>query len=357
METTDTQQAAARRAHALRPLALKNTNAKAVASAVARTMQKAVATEAHRAQRGFVACRDHTANITEMDAFARMFALSAEAGMSPTLLLLDLEAAFPSISRSFLLAALRAQRFPAGLVAVVKGVFSENGLFSHGPPVRTLYVATSGVAQGFPLSGSLFVVVMDPALRRLQAAPRQRRAGMARACADDLAVALRSAWLVVNMARVLEEVEAVAGDAALVVAHEDPQEQTWPMRVGMAGLGHGPVGDVLGRAVGTSSAAEVVEAWPGPLAKGTLAVARRHVYQGRLTPGLTVSRPCRHRHQRHRRQRPPATGRPLVASTMASTSPDPPERARPAPGPVGRELAPRVRDGHAASSGDPRHGM
>lgn len=103
-------------ASSLRPLALKNTEATVVAAAVSRTMRKTATAEAHSSKRGFMARRDLTSNTVEMDAYSRMFE-AVEAGILPTLLL-DLEAAFPLVSREFALAARRAEGFPAGLVSV-----------------------------------------------------------------------------------------------------------------------------------------------------------------------------------------------------------------------------------------------
>lgn len=57
LEESHTKQTATRRARALRPLALKNTDAKSVASAVSRTTRKTATAQAHSAQRGLVARR------------------------------------------------------------------------------------------------------------------------------------------------------------------------------------------------------------------------------------------------------------------------------------------------------------
>lgn len=46
-----------------------------------------------------IARRDLAANIMDMDAYSRIFVAAAEAGISPTWLLLDLEAASPMVSR------------------------------------------------------------------------------------------------------------------------------------------------------------------------------------------------------------------------------------------------------------------
>lgn len=85
----------------------------------------------------------------------------------------------------------------------------ERDLLWQGPQVRTHCVASSGGAQGCPLSGSLFIAVMGLVLRRGQRHFFQRRAGMTRARADDLAFALRSAQLAADPSTVMEEAERV----------------------------------------------------------------------------------------------------------------------------------------------------
>ena len=51
-----------------------------------------------------------------------------------------------------------------------------------------LFWAFSGVMQGCPLSGSLFVLAFDPFLRKLRAKIDLLNVGVSRACADDVAV-------------------------------------------------------------------------------------------------------------------------------------------------------------------------
>lgn len=109
---------------------------------MSRTARKTATRKAHNLQRGFIAHRDLTANIVEMDAYARLF----------------------------------AEGFPDGFVAVVEALYTENHLLWQRPPVRTLCVATPEVAQGCPLSGALFVAAVGPVLRRLRFALRQRLA-------------------------------------------------------------------------------------------------------------------------------------------------------------------------------------
>lgn len=149
------------------------------------------------------------------------------------MLLLDLAVAFPSVSRRFLVAALRAEGFSPGVILLIEALYEDNELIWQCPPVRTLCFAMSGVAEGGrPMSSAHFVEVMDPVLRLLREPLRRRCAGMARACAD-LAVVLRSARLAGDIAPVFHEAHTVAGQRlhtvnckALVIGHGDAQAQT-----------------------------------------------------------------------------------------------------------------------------------
>lgn len=107
-----------------------------------------------RMQQGVVARRHLTANI-EMDAYCLVLAAAAEAGVSPSVLLLDVAEAFPSVSRVFLLEALAQGDFPPGFLQRVEALYEDTEFLRHTPLVRTLCVATWGVAQGCPMSGAL----------------------------------------------------------------------------------------------------------------------------------------------------------------------------------------------------------
>lgn len=64
----------------------------------------------------------------------------------------------------------------------------------------TVGVMTPGTAQSCPLSGVLFMCAAEPIGRRLHETLARSRSGMARQCADDMAVLLRSARLLESLA-------------------------------------------------------------------------------------------------------------------------------------------------------------
>jgi hypothetical protein len=57
--------------------------------------------------------------------------------------------------------------------------------------MRLLFIVLSGVLQGCPLSGSLFVIVIDPLLHIFRIKLEDTALGKVRACADDVGVALK----------------------------------------------------------------------------------------------------------------------------------------------------------------------
>lgn len=110
----------------------------------------------------------------------------------PALCFFDFAAAFPSVLHSWLHGALRASGFPEGFRNVVSAMYWDclaMGLGASG--FRPLFRITSGVLQGCPLSGALFVVCLNPFLEGMERAMAANRAGVVRACADDIGAALR----------------------------------------------------------------------------------------------------------------------------------------------------------------------
>lgn len=116
---------AARKAKPLRPLALKNTGAKAVASATAQSIKRMAGADVDAAHRGSLTHRD----------------LSA--------------------------AASRAEGFLPGSVHLAEALYVDKEYFWQGPLVRALCVAASGATQECPMSGALLIAVMDLVLHCL----------------------------------------------------------------------------------------------------------------------------------------------------------------------------------------------
>ena len=88
--------------------------------------------------------------------------------------------------------------------------------------------ATSGVAQGCPAFGLMFVVLAEPILRRIAEQLKRDRAGVIRACADDMAVALRDSRYLKKIAEMYKEAGTVSGlilklaKCKIVIAKPDP---------------------------------------------------------------------------------------------------------------------------------------
>lgn len=128
------------RARALRSLALKKTDSKSVASAGSRAMRMTVSSEAHGAQRGFVA--QQRPHCQHRDAHARI-------GGSPR----------------------RSHLGRGGIV------HRDRPPLARAAGALSVRVASSRVARGCPSSGVFCVTAMDPVLRLVQTAFRQRSTG------------------------------------------------------------------------------------------------------------------------------------------------------------------------------------
>ena len=102
-----------RHASKLRPLSLKNCDAKAVAAAANRALAPLAAARAHASQQGFVRGRNFLSHVVRQDAFAH--AANHHPTLSPLFLFFDLRSAFPIPAPILPLASARAPSHPEGL--------------------------------------------------------------------------------------------------------------------------------------------------------------------------------------------------------------------------------------------------
>lgn len=130
----------------LGPLALKNTDSKSVASTVSAAIRSAVRSQAHLAQRGFMAQHNLADNVMEMAAYSRFSATTAPAGGTPALFL-DLEAAFPSVSRPYLFESLVAMFLSARFCHDRTGALCSERVVEKGPSGQDI---VSGDTHGRP---------------------------------------------------------------------------------------------------------------------------------------------------------------------------------------------------------------
>ena len=114
------------------------------------------------------------------------------ASFIPVVLLFDFAAAFPSVAHAWMFCVLKHIRIPKGLLVAIKLLYEDNQAFmACGDQLLWLYLIVSGVLQGCPLSGSLFVVTIDPLLALFKKKLEDTGLGRVRTCADDIGIALR----------------------------------------------------------------------------------------------------------------------------------------------------------------------
>lgn len=137
--------------------------------------------------------------------------MTAPAGSQPGLSLLDVAAAFPSVDRGYLHGAATAAGAHPPFRRLLSGLYDDNTLRWPLWPEEPFCTASSGVAQGCPLSGFLFVLAADPLIRAMHTVVTERGAGIVRFCADDGAVCLPDVAQMALSRRPLQLAEDPAG--------------------------------------------------------------------------------------------------------------------------------------------------
>ena len=167
-------------------------------------MTPLIAQHADDQPEGFVKGRQALNNVITVDCHSRMLdALAASSlplpiELTPLLLLFDFMAAFDSLGHAFIFLALRHYKVPEGMYLFFVALYTDNKCYAvFGGVKRFLYKILSGILQGCPASGSLFVLAIDPLLRMFKS---RFEGGRTKAFADDLATMLtklrqiRTAW-------------------------------------------------------------------------------------------------------------------------------------------------------------------
>ena len=137
----------------------------------------------------------------DLDAFARRASLeSLKFNTKPIMLTLDIGAAFASVARSWLWAALTMCGLPAGFINTLRAAYTYAWCYSRSG--RSMFRIESGIMQGCPTSGLVWALLSHPFIeairRRLERVNRNPElsaaslaAGWIRACADDIGIVLR----------------------------------------------------------------------------------------------------------------------------------------------------------------------
>ena len=147
-----------------RPLSLSNTDNKATSAMAALPMNKCASSTVSEIQAGGVRGRKMTDNILNLEYKALQFMITNQ--LLSGIFALDQAAAFPSISRAFILWVLKCMRIPRRIRKLIKALYNggSNGI-SFGGRTFFHFLASAGVKQGDPSSMVIFVLCFDPILR------------------------------------------------------------------------------------------------------------------------------------------------------------------------------------------------
>ena len=141
----------------------------------------------------------------------------------PLLVFFDFATAFPSVLHHWIFLVLQARGFDLGFWHLVRAIYFLKSSWYKIDGVRHFpYWVRSGVLQGCPLSGLIFVMIMDPfvkALERLQqvSIPQIQsllpsfRHTTVRVCADDVGAALATILRLPKLHFIFQFAEKFAG--------------------------------------------------------------------------------------------------------------------------------------------------
>ena len=195
----------------LRPQTLKNSANKVIAGILNWVIHPAVKATACKLQNRFVQGLQLVQNAVDLDQCARVHALEFSARRDhalkfvsdlkiekkgivaaiPILLLFDFAAAFPSVKHAWLHLILELIKMPLEVRRPLLNMYSGNEAFVDcDGELRWLFCVISGVLQGCPLSGPLFVIVIDPLLFMFKKKVEDITVGRVRARADDIGASL-----------------------------------------------------------------------------------------------------------------------------------------------------------------------
>ena len=192
----------------MRPLSLKDGSNKTIAGAANYKIKAKLGSWAAKEQRGFIPHRSLVANVPILDAAALIFGLVSPQ-TNPCLVFFDFMAAFPSTSWRWIFFLLERSGIPTGLINLVKALYTQVAAHSAESRERLFWIL-SGILQGCPLSGSLFIIAINPMLLALrQLSPDSSRMVLT-ACADDIGIVLRSIELAPQIAALFDRFAALA---------------------------------------------------------------------------------------------------------------------------------------------------
>ena len=170
-----------------RPISIVNSDNRIIANLFRKNLAQFADKICRPEQRGFLGKRRLLDNVIDVDFESKKVYLSNKRG---GLILVDLQAAFPSLSHEYLFRVLERQGIPSDFINALKMFYQNNihNLNLDGESSPSV-VVRSGVRQGCPMSPVLFALALDPFLHHLCC---QLHIGdTARAYADDLAIVIK----------------------------------------------------------------------------------------------------------------------------------------------------------------------
>lgn len=179
-----------RRAGETRPITLSNAIEKIFMAALNVPLRRYAERCLDPRRRGFVPGRIPSDNVLGIEAHLDEWATHHDAPAG--VMLLDVEAAFPSVSHEWLHRFFKHIGSPAALCRCLKMAYSGlSTVVSFGTSCSRSFRLRAGVRQGCPASGSIFAMLLDPWVRllgRRLSVPEH----VVAVYADDVAVGARS---------------------------------------------------------------------------------------------------------------------------------------------------------------------
>ena len=156
---------------------------------------------ANKSQKGFISGRDFTENVIHLDLLARAFTYGFQRAdfrdlFRAILVFLDIKAAFPSLSWTYLWAILKALGVPVGYRSFFQALYVGVTAFVRFRRVIISFGEIStGVNQGCPASAFLFALAINPVLDMMTRVIETPGYGQVCACADDIGFCIRDIGL------------------------------------------------------------------------------------------------------------------------------------------------------------------
>ena len=229
-----------------RPLSLKNCDNKLLCAVNNHNIKVEIGEQTHKMQNVFICGRNFCENVVALDAMGRAVSSATQYAVHkfldeqqceeweleqnrelsnlfgdfckqhdfpflPLLALFDFKAAFPSILHAWVLLCVR-YGLNAGLHNLVSAIYHDNHAYAlvNGELIF-LFLVTSGVLQGCPLSGTIFNVCVDPFYRQIAELLTFANHSLPRACADDVGCVIGSLGLIVPLASIFEDIRFFTG--------------------------------------------------------------------------------------------------------------------------------------------------